>query len=296
MKYLKITMAIVFSIVLIASCGTNKKPDQSADTFDLDAYIVLAEAIDPNLNRVEQVFNILEMVNAEYYDVLTNDPYNAHSYKFSYPIAAANLGIYMADILYHLYGEANESMFLTFAAAQELSKFIGIESEFATWSIENMEGKLMQRDTITRLFNGLLADSENYNSEKEMIFVHTAFLMGSFIEKVYFTSSLLKQKMAAVELSKDQESDIRELLVIYLNQLDPSTGILYEAFENQQDQLEGLVVLTTFERLKKLSIELKQVKPTLIVAPISEIASNKSLTTTFGLIANLRNVLVTSSE
>ena len=296
MKYLKITMAIVFSIVLIASCGTNKKPDQSADTFDLDAYIAAAEAIDPNLNKVEQVFNILDMVNAEYYDVLTNDPYNAHSYKSSYPIAAANLGIYMADILYHLYGEANESMFLTFAAAQELAKFIGIESEFATWTIENLEGKLMQRDTITRLFNGLLADSENYNSEKEMVFVHTAFLTGSFIEKVYFTSSLLKQKMSAQEISKEQESDIRELLVIYLNQLDPSTGILYEAFENQQDQLEGLVVLTTFERLKGLSIELKQVKPTLVVAPISEIASNKSLTTTFGLIANLRNLLVTSSE
>ncbi len=296
MKYLKITMAIVFSIVLIASCGTNKKPDQSADTFDLDAYIAAAEAIDHNLNKVEQVFNILDMVNAEYYDVLTNDPYNAHSYKSSYPIAAANLGIYMADILYHLYGEANESMFLTFAAAQELAKFIGIESEFATWTIENLEGKLMQRDTITRLFNGLLADSENYNSEKEMVFVHTAFLTGSFIEKVYFTSSLLKQKMSGQEISKEQESDIRELLVIYLNQLDPSTGILYEAFENQQDQLEGLVVLTTFERLKELSIELKQVKPTLVVAPISELASNKSLTTTFGLIANLRNLLVTSSE
>ena len=296
MKYLKITMAIVFSIVLIASCGTNKKPDQSADTFDLDAYIAAAESIDPNLNRVEQVFNILEMVNAEYYDVLTNDPYSAHSYKSSYPIAAANLGIYMTDILYHLYGEANESMFLTFAAAQELAKHIGIDSEFATWTIENLEGKLMQRDTITRLFNGLLADSENYNSEKEMVFVHTAFLTGSFIEKVYITSNLLKQKMSAQEISKEQESDIREMLVIYLNQLDPSTGILYEAFENQKDQLEGLIVLATFERLKALSEELKKVKPTLVVAPISEIASNKNLTTTFGLIANLRNVLVTSSE
>ena len=296
MKYLKITMAIVFSIVLIASCGTNKKPDQSADTYDLDAHIAAAEAIDPDLNRVEQVFNILEMVNAEYYDVLTNDPYSAHSYKSSYPIAAANLGIYMADILYHLYGEANESMFLTFAAAQELAKFIGIDSEFATWTIENLEGKLMQRDTITRLYNGLLADSKNYNSEKEMVFVHTAFLMGSFIEKVYITSSVLKQKMSGQEISKEQESDIREMLVIYLNQLDPSTGILYEAFENQKDHLEGLVVLTTFERLKELSTELKQVKPTLIVAPISEIASNQNLTTTFGLIANLRNVLVTSSE
>ncbi|MEN8228448.1 MAG: hypothetical protein ABFS38_09865 [Bacteroidota bacterium] len=296
MKYLRITMAIVFSIVLFASCGSKKKQDQPEESFDLESYITAAEAIDPNLSKVDQIFSILEMVNAEYYDVLTNDPYNAHSYKSTFPIAAANLGIYVTDIIYHFYGEEDESMFLTFSAAQELAKYIGIDSEFATRTIESLEGNMVKRDSITQLFNGLMTDSEKYNSEQELVFVHTAFLTGSFVEKVYISSNLLKEKMAESELSKNQESDIRELLVIYLNQLDPSTGILYEAFEKQQDQLEGLIVLTTFQKLKELSAELKQVKSTLAVAPISEIASNTNLTTTFDLIANLRNLLVAASE
>lgn len=297
MKHLNNALALIFSVLILTSCGGNKKQgEQSSEEFKIEDYIEAAESIDPNLERVEQVFNILDMVNADYFDVLTNDPYSAHNYKTTYPVAAANLGIYMADILYHLYGEDNEAMYLSFAAAQELAKFIGVESEFASWTIENLEGTTMKRDTITMLFNSLLSDSEKYNSEKEMVFVHTAFLTGSFVEKVFISSNLLKQKMAAEEITKEEEGDIRELLVIYLNQLDPSTGVLYEAYERQEEQLSGLVILTTFQKLKELAVQLKSVKSTLAVAPVSEIAANKDLNTTFSLIENLRTVLVTAAQ
>ena len=296
MKTLKLLTAALLTVVLMASCGNrNKQESEPSGEFDLNAYIEAAEAIDPNLTRVDQVFNILDMVHAEYYDVLTNDPYNAHIYKVSYPIAAANLGIYMTDVIYHFYGKNEDAMFLTFQAAQELASYLGVESEFVTTTISQLEGDRMKRDTVARLFNTLLEDSKKYTSEKEMVFVHTAFLTGSFIEKVYITSNLLKQKMANQDLTNEQDSDIRELLVIYLNQLDPSTGILYEAFEKQKEQLEGLVVLTTFDRLRVLSQELQKVKPTLSMAPISEIAANKNLQLTFELIANLRNLLVAPS-
>jgi len=297
MKYLKITLALSISFLLLVSCGSNKKQEENvADTFTIDDYIEAAESIEPDLDKVDQIFNILYMVHAGYYDVLTNDPYSAHSYKSSYPVAAANLGIYVADIVYHLYGEADESMFITFQAAQELAKHIGVQSEFGTWTLENLEGTMMKRDTITRLFNSLLQDSENYNSEKEMVFVHTAFLTGSFVEKVYISSNLLKEKMNDEEISKEEEGDIRKLLVIFLNQLDPSTTILFDAFAQQQDQLEGLAILSSFESLKELSSHLKEMKSTLSVAPISELASNEDLIKTFGLIADLRTGLITSVE
>ena len=100
-------------------------------------------------------------------------------------------------------------------------------------------------------------------------------------------------KMLVEEISQEDEGDIRELLVIFMNQLNPSTSILYDAFLKQQDQLEGLVVLTTFERLKELSEHLIELKPTLAVAPVSEIKANEDLKTAFQLIENLRSLLVT---
>jgi hypothetical protein len=294
MKYLNYTMALVLSLFLFASCGSNQKKEQSSETFNIEDYIKAAETIDPSINSVEQMFDIMYMVNAEYYDVLTNDPYNAHSYKASYPIAAANLGVYMVDILYHFYGEATETMYLSFQAAQELAKYVGVDSEFGTWTIEKLEGSTMQRDTITRIFNNLLEDSEQYGSEKEMIFIHTAFLTGSFIEKVHISGNLLKQKLLAEELTQEDEGDIRELVVIFMNQLNPSSTILYDAFVKQQDQLEELVVLATFEKLKELSKHLTELKPTIAIAPISEIKANQELKTAFQLIENLRTILITA--
>jgi len=294
MKYLNYTLALLLSLALFASCGSNQKKEQSTDTFNIEDYIKAAETIDPSIRTVEQILDILDLVNAEYYDVLTNDPYNAHSYKATYPIAAANLGVYVVDVLYHFYGEETETMYLSFQAAQELAKHIGVESKFALWTLENLEGATMQRDTITRMFNQLLLDSEQYGSEKEMIFIHTAVLTGSFVEKVHITGNLLKQKLLAEEISQDDEGDIRELLVIFMNQLNPSSTVLYDAFVAQQDQLEGLVVLTTFEKLKDLSAHLTELKTTLAVAPVSEIRESQDLKTAFQLIENLRSILVTA--
>lgn len=293
MKYLNHTLALLVSLALFASCGSNQKKEQSSETFNIEDYIKAAETIDPTINNVEQIFDILDLVNAEYYDVLTNDPYNAHSYKVSYPIAAANLGIYVVDVLYHFYGEEQETMYLSFQAAQELAKEIGVESEFGKWTLENLEGTTMQRDTITRMFNQLLKDSEQYSSEQERVFVHTAFLTGSFVEKVHISGNLLKQKLLAEEISQEDEGDIRELLVVFMNQLNPSSSVLYDAFIQQHEQLEGLVVLTTFEKLKELSEHLIELKPTLAVAPVSEIKTNQDLKTAFQLIENLRTLLVT---
>jgi len=296
MKYLNHTLVLVLSLALFASCGNKTKKDQTSGTYDIQDYIKTAETIDPSLNSVEQVFSILDMVNAEYYDVLTNDPYSAHAYKASFPIAAANLGIYVTDILYHFYGEATETMYLTFSAAQELAMYIGVESEFGAWTIEKLEGSTLHRDTITHMFNSLLSDSQKYGSEKEMVFVHTAFLTGSFVEKVHITGNLLKQKLLVEEKSQEDEGDIRELLVIYLNQLNPSTGVLYDAFLRQQDQLKEIIVLTTFEQLKVLSEHLLELKSELAVASIDEIASNEDLKTSFQLIENLRELLVTAGQ
>ncbi|MDF1576490.1 MAG: hypothetical protein P1P86_14980 [Bacteroidales bacterium] len=294
MKNFNFTLILLFSFAFFSSCVNNKQKEQSSAAFDIQDYITAAETIDPTINSVDQVFDILRMVNAEYYDVLTNDPYKAHSYKSSFPVAAANLGIYMVDIMYHFYGEATETMYLAFSAARELARHVGVDSEFGLWTFEKMEGSTMQRDTITMMFNQLLEESEQYGSEKEMVFIHTAFLTGSFVEKVYITGNLLKQKMLVEDKSREDEGDIRELLVIFVNQLNPSTSVLYDAFLKQQEQLEGLVVLSTFERLKVLSGHLTELKPTLAVAPVGEIAANEDLNTAFELIENLRSVLVTA--
>ena len=50
------------------------------------------------------------------------------------------------------------------------------------------------------------------------------------------------------------------------------------------------------EKLKDLSAQLKEMKATLAIAPISELATNKDLITAFDLISNMRTTLVSATE
>ena len=285
------------TLILIAACSSNEKEDKetaSSEVIDLEATVKAAEAITPDLTSIDQVFHMLDMVDAGYYPVLTNDPYSAHGYKSSYSTAAANLGVYVTDIIYHQYGASNETMFLTFAAAQELAKFIGVESEFASMAIENLEGNLMKRDSITLLFNNLMKDSEKYSSDQEMLYVHTAFLTGSFVEKVHISGSLLKQKMRAGEISEEEEANIRELLVIYLNQLEPAS-LLTKSYEIQREELASIEVADNLARLSELAKQLGEEKATLVESTVSDIRSSRKLQETFDLIARMRTNIVTAN-
>ncbi len=92
------------------------------------------------------------------------------------------------------------------------------------------------------------------------------------------------------------EADIRKLLVIYLNQLTPSANVLSEAINKQKDQLKSVVVLTAFEQLKELAAHLKEMKASLAVAPLSELASDEELLSSFELISDLRTALISASN
>ena len=46
MKYLNHTLALLVSIALFVSCGSNQKKEQSSDTFSIEDYIKAAETID----------------------------------------------------------------------------------------------------------------------------------------------------------------------------------------------------------------------------------------------------------
>jgi len=297
MNTLRAALLFSFNLTLVAACSSNKKEKEAAssESYNLEATVKAAEAITPDLTSIDQVFDMLDMVEAGYYPVLTNDPYSAHSYKSSYSTAAANLGVYVTDLVYHQYGKSNETMFLTFAAAQELARFIGVESEFATMAIENLEGTLMKRDSITFLFNDLMRESEKYSSQQEMLFIHTAFLSGSFLEKIYISSSLLQQKMRAEQISQEEEGNIKELLVIYINQLDPAS-LLTESFELQQEELTGIAAAENFASLNELARQLQEEKPTLVESPVSDLRSNEKLQLSFELISEMRTGIVTASS
>ena len=258
MKIFRTTIVLALSLFLMVSCnsGNDKKSEASTATNKLSEVIKAADAISPEITNVEDVFKTLELVDAAYYPILCNDPYSATSYLNSKPVAAANLGIYITDIVYHMYGEASSDMFLTFSATQELAKYIGLEDEFAVTLLTELEGGGdISRDSLIYVFNSLMENSEKYSSENEVAHVHNSFLTGLYVEKLFITSSLLDQAYGKEERSEDDVTNAKKLLAIFQNQLK-SIDVLSKALEGQYSSLDGLIMAEDIAALKTSSTAL----------------------------------------
>lgn len=258
MKIIRTTSVLTIALALLVSCnsGNDKKSASSASTSNLSEVIKATDAISPEITNVEDVFKTLELVDAAYYPILCNDPYNATSYLNSKPVASANLGVYITDIVYHLYGDASSEMFITFSATQELAKYIGLEDEFAVTLLTELEGGgEVSRDSLIFIFNGLMKDSEKYSSENEMAYVHTSFLTGLYIEKLFITSSLLDQAYKKEAKSEEDITNAKKLLAIFQNQLK-SVDVLAASLNGQYENLGGLIQSEDVKALKASSAAL----------------------------------------
>ena len=293
MKTLKLLSLLALIAVLFSSCGNKKaKSDESAsESFDLNTYIEAAKAINPNAEDVSQYMKALELVNANYYPALVNDPYKAHDYKTTYPIAAANLGIYSIDIIYHVYGDDINAAYTSFAAAQELAKYIGVEGAYASMTFDAFEGSAANRDSLVMIFNELLKDSRNYTTEEEILFVHTAFLSGVYVEKMHIVGSLIQQLLKSEELSQEESIELKELLVIYIERLK-SAQVLVSAIEGQVEQLKNIIILEQFQELRKIGTSIEAEEEAMLSATPAELKSNDLLNTSFEILNSIRTLMV----
>ena len=260
MKIFKNVFPFLFALLLFSSCNNGAKNNDASnmERMDLSEIMKAADAISLNMNSVEDVFATLDLTEAAYYPVLCNDPYNAEKYLKSKATAAANLGVYVTDIVYHMYGEANEDMFLAFSASQELARYIGLESEFAATLITELEGGAVSRDSLINVFSGLMEESESYNSAEEMLHVHTAFLAGVYVEKLFITSSLLEQSQKKEKPKVNDINNFKKLLVVLENQLQ-ALDIVSESIAGYSKELKNEFNLVDFDQLSSAAQSLSEV-------------------------------------
>jgi len=295
MKTFKLFSLIVIVALFLSACGNkqNKTGDQESEAMDLSKYIEAAKAITPNMDDVSHYLKALEISEAGYYPVLTNDPYKAHDYKSSYPVAAANLGVYSIDIIYHVYGGDMEKAYTSFAAAQELAKYVGVEGAFAAMTFDAFEGTAVSRDSMAMIINELLKESQKYSTEEEIMFVHTAYLAGAYAEKMYIISSLIQQALKSEDLSQEDEVSLKESIVIYISRLK-SVDALLNIVEKQADQVKSVATLENLQELRNEATSLEAEEDSILSASPAELRDNEMLNKSFETVAKVRTLIVTA--
>lgn len=294
MKIFKKLVPLALSLFIIAACnsGNTNSETSASEQLDLNEIKKAAEAVSYEMNSVEDVLNTLDLVDAAYFPVICNDPYNAENYLGTKSSSAANLGVYVTDIVYHMYGEATEDMFLTFSASQELARSIGLESEFAATLLTELEGGQISRDSLLIAFSDLMEESEVYNSNEDLLYVHTAFLAGVYVEKLYITSSLLEQGQKNEKPSVDDMNNHKKLLAVFEKQLE-SLDVITGAIAGYSSPLGNVFKLVDFDILSGAAQKLQD--ETNDILKSDELLVSKELTSVYNAISNIRTRIVSAS-
>ncbi len=185
---------------------------KTSSNADMTSFEIMKK--NPNLKNMSELSAFFDMLDISYYPDLVNDPVNAHKYLDNEKKTAANLGVYLGDMVYVMGSEGYIEAYKNFGAAMELANEMGIEDDFPNLVIDRYEGKV-PTDSVMLLLDNALNKSEKHLSKQDKAVIYDFMLYGNYIEKLHVISGLLvrvnKSKLPEVAIA-----DLKRNLLIFM--------------------------------------------------------------------------------
>lgn len=155
---MKNLLAILLLASFIFSCQKSKEGTTEAtpatETFEKER-----TAFFSNLKAPAEAAAQLQATAADFNASLLSDPKNYTSYATDEVKAAANLGIYLADLNYSVAFKQSANTKDLFTAAHGLSKAIGVEQGVLDFMMKRYSDNLAQNDSVKAVVDQLFAKS-----------------------------------------------------------------------------------------------------------------------------------------
>lgn len=195
MKHLTAVSLILILAVFNFACkqsGEQKTEESSEVTVDGVAAegTVIEEltALQPEYVPVREVAMFLMRTGVPYNTAVTNSPDNVEDYKDKPVAAAANIGIYTTDALYHYsYGDMDAAN-ASYRSAYQLAKSLDVGGTYTTIHTRQFSNDPAIRDSIfIEIDKALLLSAKRFN-ETEREVLNYAILVGGFTQRMYITT------------------------------------------------------------------------------------------------------------
>jgi hypothetical protein len=154
---MKKLLSILFLATLVLSCQKSK--ENTEDTQASESFDKARDAFFANMLTPGEAAAALQATAAEFNANLMNDPKFSAGYATSDVKAAANLGVYLADLNYSVAYKQSANTKELFTAAQELSKAIGIEQTVLDFLMKRFNENLAHHDSANAIINDLFKKS-----------------------------------------------------------------------------------------------------------------------------------------
>lgn len=246
-KRIFIILSITVAIVVV-SCRSGKRSEQVID-FDSIDYASSENAISPldtvgeglpifyNMYLSVELSSLFESAGAVFTPELMNNPDKTSEYLTSSQ-QAINLGIYAVDLSYARVFDQVETASRYFNAMQQLSKNLGIPSDYFENTAKRFERNFTNKDSLITLANEVYYTTEDYLKANERYTTAAIIILGGWVEAISIAIDV------AIE---SRDPDIIERLIDQKYSLNNLYLMLSEHRENEV-VAEYLIELT---KLKK---------------------------------------------
>lgn len=244
------------------------------------------EDIQPQLNSMANISAFYEVNDIVYYKGVINDPVKALKYEGDKKVAA-NLGVYMADMIYGIGAKSfdgNES----FGAVMELSRKLGMEDQFTQLVITRLNAKDLKATEAANILDEVISGSEKKLNSEEKSEIYDFMLYGNYIEKLYLISSVLEKSKGSDLPASAQANLNRSLLLLMARQGEP----LEELSKLMIDHSSNIVAHRDIQKLLEYYAALKEQAPEIVKLEPAEIYNAKEIKNIQKQIGEIRERIV----
>jgi len=246
------TGCLLMIMLLVLSCGTDKKQETASDEFSEAATEIKekVEAIIYEIPSPSEIPFIIQATGADFIPQLVNDLSKAEKYTSSTKVAAMNLGVYASDIGYLVTYEKVQEALNYMDGCLDIGESLGLQSTIDASVIEKFEANLNNKDTLAAIINDAINQSDSYLKENERNNIAALVIAGTFIEGLYIATQIVDSYPKDILPDDERNLLLTPLIRIVLEQETPLANMisLLKSIDNKGDWIEGLI--NSMEELK----------------------------------------------
>ncbi len=261
----KLFLVFLTGLVML-SCGRKSETDITAES---KAFALEKENFFNSLKTPDEVARLTSGMTG-FDATLLNDAEHFYQYTNNNVVAAANLGIYIADLNYCILLKQREEIKKYFQATYELSKVIKIDQSILTFLMIRYEKNIEQNDSVKAVVNHLFSQSTAGLKGTDRERLAGIAMAGYQIENLHLALTILKSFPEVV--SEEQVKTQHQLMQFILEQrgkfeivynfvrvnsdpTDPDKNPNYPFFDNA---LRELIVV--YRNVTETDLQLKELR------------------------------------
>lgn len=194
-----------------------------------------------------------EINDITFYKDIINPIEKVAGYEGEHKIAA-NMGVYLADMIYGI-GAKNLAANESFEAVMQLSEKLGVEEQFTDLIIGRLNAENIDANEVSKNLDDALKSSGNKLSQTDRKEIYNYLLYGNYIEKLHLISSVLGRAKNS-DLPASAKANLNRTLLILMAKQGNPLDELSRLMANQSSELVAHRDIQTLLALyKKLAVQ-----------------------------------------